>query len=164
MLQGSQSKGQTFVAINDIAIHRSPNPNVVDLAVHLDGTYVNTFSGDGLIVATPNGSTAYSLSAGGPIVTPQIEAMILTPICPHTISNRPLVLMPKKQLQIEYLNDDHPLEVVFDGFSYLSLKKGEALYIGKSQRTFQWIHLHRCDYFATLRSKLHWSGRLKQRP
>ena len=99
MMEGKTSRGESCFAVNDFVIHRAQNPSLIDLAVYVDGHYLNTFSADGIILSTPSGSTAYSLAAGGPIVSPEIDAVIITPICPHTISNRPIVLMPKHEIQ-----------------------------------------------------------------
>lgn len=163
MLKAIAPNGEFVEAINDVVIHRGSNPSLVDMAVHIDGHYVNTFAADGLIIATPNGSTAYSLSAGGPIITPRVNAFILTPICPHAISNRPLVLLPDNEVEIRYLNDNEPVDVTFDGHSKFSLKSNESVKIERSSKHFKWVSLHRHDYFSTLRTKLGWSGHLKQR-
>ncbi len=148
-------------AVNDIVIHRASNYSLIELAIAIDGVYVNTFTADGIIVATPNGSTAYSLAAGGPILTPNLDALIITPICPHTISNRPIVLSPKVKIQVKYLSEYGPIDVRADGLNAISLKSGDELMIQRSSRTFKWVNLHRHDYFATLRSKLAWSGKLR---
>lgn len=149
------------IAVNDIVFHRAKNPSLIELAVHVDGTYLNTFSADGLIIATPTGSTAYSLAAGGPILSPLLEACVLTPICPHTISNRPLVLFPKQEIIVEYISQAEPIEVNFDGVKHLQLKTGESLKIGPSEIKFPLITFPRHDYFSTLRTKLNWSGKLR---
>lgn len=122
---------------------------------------MNTFSADGIILSTPNGSTAYSLAAGGPIVTPEIEAFVLTPICPHTISNRPIVLMPKKEITIKYLSPVAPVEITYDGITSFNLSTNEIFTIKPSTRTFKLVMLEKHDYFSTLREKLGWQGKLK---
>lgn len=155
------SRGKTLRAVNDIVIHRAKNYSLIELAIHLDGVYVNTFVADGVILATPNGSTAYSLAAGGPILSPGLEAMVLTPICPHTISNRPIVLMPHHKLTIQYLSSYNPIDVRADGLDALELPSREKIEIFRSQKPFRLINLKRHEYFSTLRTKLGWSGRLK---
>ena len=131
------------------------------MAIYVDDLYLNTFEADGVILATPNGSTAYSLAAGGPILSPDIEAFALTPICPHTISNRPLVLTPNQEIQIEYVSENEPIEVVSDGLSRFELKTGETIKLRRSPKTFKLVNLNRIDFFSTLRTKLGWSGKLR---
>ena len=164
VMDGSIAPNPECHAINEIVVHRGSNPHLVELAVTVDGEYLNTFSADGLIVATPNGSTAYSLASGGPIVMPNLEAMILTPISPHTLSDRPLVLMPKNELQIQYISDKDPVEVNYDGFAPFSLSTSETLTIRKSERTFDLVDFPNYDFLETLRNKLGWSGSLVRYP
>jgi NAD+ kinase len=161
ILDGKNVHGDSCFAINDIVIHRSPNPSMIEIGIHVNGLYLNTFEADGLIIATPNGSTAYSLGAGGPIVSPSLEAIVITPICPHTISNRPVVLTAHEQIQIQYLSNYPPVEVRADGLSPISLATGESFYIRRSPRKFRLVSLLRQDYFSTLRTKLSWSGKLR---
>lgn len=161
VLEGYIKEKERYIAVNDFVFHRSQNPCLVELAIHVDGAYLNTFSADGLILATPNGSTAYSLAAGGPIVTPELDAIILTPICPHTISNRPIVLMPKQEIQVQYLSSLAPLEISYDGIASLKLATNQIFSIFPSTRKFKLVNLFRHNYFATLREKLGWQGKLK---
>jgi NAD+ kinase len=160
-IEGTLLNGKTCSAVNEIAVHRSSNPRLVDLAIHVDGSYLNTFSCDGIIFATPSGSTAYSLAAGGPLLTPELRVLVMTPICPHTISNAPLVLMPKKEIHIQYLSKCVPVEIMADGMAIGELKTGEALSMGPAKRLFKLLRLTTHDYFSTLRSKLNWTGSLK---
>ncbi|MBP7073897.1 MAG: NAD(+)/NADH kinase [Rhabdochlamydiaceae bacterium] len=161
ILDGKDHHGVSSFAVNDFVIHRSPNPSMVEIGIHVNGLYLNTFEADGLIIATPNGSTAYSLAAGGPIVSPALEAIVITPICPHTISNRPIVLTADQEIQIQYLSDYPPVEIRADGLPPFSLATGESFYIRRSSRKFKLINLSRKDYFSTLRTKLGWSGKLR---
>ncbi len=163
VIDGAIAAKEKSFAVNEIVIHRAQNPCLIDLAIYVDDHYVNTFSADGIIVSTPTGSTAYSLAAGGPIVTPELEAMIITPICPHTISNKPLVLMPSCQLEIKCLSHRLPVEVSFDGTASLSLAPSEILTIRRSSKSFKLVQLAWHDYFFTLRKKLGWQGKLKQK-
>lgn len=160
MMRGETLQQQTSFAINDIVIHRAQNPSLIDLAINVDGNYLNTFSADGIILATPNGSTAYSLSAGGPILTPELDAIVITPICPHTISNRPIVLMPKKEIEVRNLSDCESIEIVYDGYTRHQLHSGEMVRIVIDERRFRMVNMPNHDYFATLRSKLNWTGTL----
>ncbi len=160
MLEGKLSD-HSFFAVNDIVIHRAMNPSLVEISISCGGKPLNTFEADGVIIATPNGSTAYSLAAGGPIISPTLPAIVITPICPHTISNRPIVITPDEELQIQYLSNYDPLEIRSDGFATPSLKKGDILRVFPSKKTFKLVNLLRRDYFSTLRSKLGWSGKLR---
>ena len=161
MMEGSASNGRTQFAVNDITFHRATNPALVELEIFVDGDYLNTFSADGIIFATPCGSTAYSLAAGGPIVTPELKAFILTPISPHTISNRPIVLMPKDEILVKYISQHKPVEVITDGLSSFPLATGETYHIRCAERKFRLVHLPNHNYFSTLRTKLAWTGTLK---
>lgn len=160
-LQGEIAEKSSCFAVNDFVVHRGKNPSLIELAIHVDGLYVNTFVADGLIIATPNGSTAYSLAAGGPIVSPKLDALVLTPICPHTISNRPLVLTTDQEIQIQYLSEYDPVDIYADGLDHFSLKTGETFHIKRSPQKFRLISLNRSDYFSTLRTKLGWTGKLR---
>lgn len=160
VMKGHTTRGDHCFAVNDLVVHRAQNPSLIELAIHLDGLYVNTFSADGIILSTPNGSTAYSLSAGGPILTPELEAFVLTPICPHTISNRPIVLMPKKEIKVTYVSPAAPVEISYDGITSFNLSTHETFTICLSPRQFQLVTLARHDYFSTLREKLGWHGKL----
>ncbi len=161
MMEGTTFNGQNCFALNDIVVHRAQNPCLIELAIHVDGNYLNTFSADGIIIATPNGSTAYSLAAGGPILSPELRAFALTPISPHTISNRPIVLMPDSNIQIQYISEHDPVEITFDGIASLKMTTGEMLYVTPSKRIFKLVNLPQYDYYATLRKKLGWTGKLK---
>jgi NAD+ kinase len=161
VLESSINATKPAYAVNDVVIHRGQNPSLVELSIHVGGTYVNTFLADGLVIATPNGSTAYSLAAGGPILVPTLEAIVITPISPHTISNRPIVLSSDEPIEITYLSELDPVDVVTDGIERKALSQGERLLIKRSTRTFPLVHLPKKDYFSTLRTKLGWSGKLR---
>ncbi len=161
MMEGHSTTHNRCYAVNEIVIHRANNPCLIDLAIDIDGIYLNTFSADGLIISTPSGSTAYSLASGGPIVTPEIEAFDLTPICPHTISNRPIVLMPQENLTIQYLPKNltgQDVEIHCDGHQIFKLSPNEKYSIMRSQKYFKLICLPHHNYFLTLREKLGWRG------
>ena len=162
LIEGKSWKGKSSIAVNDIVFHRGTNSSVVDLSIHVDGNYLNTFSADGMIIATPLGSTAYSLSAGGPIVTPNVKALVLTPICPHTISNRPLLILPNEDIQIQYVSEQGPIEVDADGMRVFEMNTGDTFQVTISPRTFKLVTLPRkLYYFNALRMKLQWVGKLR---
>ena len=161
MLEGVTEEGNVYYAVNEIVFHRAANQGLIEIALHVDGLYLNTFKADGIILSTPNGSTAYSLAAGGPILSPRLQAFVITPICPHTISNRPIVLTAEHELQIQYLNEYNPIEVRADGLDHFMMKTGQIFRVKKSDRRFRLVNLLRHDYYATLRTKLGWSGKLR---
>jgi len=161
MIEGKTDDGRSGFAINEIVVHRDQNACLIDLNLHVNGNYLNTFAADGIIIATSTGSTAYSLAAGGPILMPELEAVVVTPICPHTISNRPIVLTPEREIRIQYVSDHGPIKVFFDGCEHFLINSGEMFYITRSQRTFKVAMMSNYDYFRTLRTKLGWAGRLK---
>jgi NAD+ kinase len=161
IIKGETLHGEHCFAVNDFVVHRARNPSLVEIAIHIDGVYLNTFEADGVIIATPNGSTAYSLAAGGPIISPNIDALVLTPISPHTISNRPIVLGTNQEIQIQYLSDYEPIEIRADGLSHHDLNTGDVFRITRHQKNFKLVSLHRRDYYSTLRTKLGWSGKLR---
>lgn len=153
-------KNKKFLAINEILLHRECNPNLIEIEVFVDKKYLSTFSADGLIIATPNGSTAYSLSSGGPILTPDLDVFVITPICPHTISVRPIVINSSSKIRLKYLTKSNPIIFKADGINSEEIKKEEIVEIQKSKNTFDIIKLDRHNYFDTLNSKLGWSGKI----
>ena len=161
MLASLDSENREWFALNEVVFHRGRNPTLVDLSLSVDGKYLTTFSADGIIIATPSGSTAYSLSAGGPIIAPDLEAICLTPICPHTVSNRSIVLKPPQEISVTYLSDYTPIEISFDGMFRSSLSTGQTFSLYPAKRAFSLIELKRIDYFAALRNKLGLTGSLK---
>lgn len=160
-MEGLSPTGMPWFALNEVTVHRAQNQCLIDLAIYVDGVYLNTFSADGIILSTPSGSTAYSLSAGGPILSPDLRAFVITPICPHTISNRPIVLIPEKGIEIKYLSPYLPVEVSYDGMSRFSLSTGETVFSYPAAQDFALVNLEGHDYYATLREKLGWHGKLK---
>jgi NAD+ kinase len=163
VLKAETSDGKKYRAVNDLVFHRNGHHGLVTFAVHVDGTYMNTFEADGVIIATPNGSTAYSLAAGGPILSPSLDAFVITPISPHTISNRPFVLTAKHEIEVKYLSENKEIEIRADGIDHHMLQTGESVRIRKSNHIFRLVSLTRNDYFATLRSKLGWYGTSSKR-
>ncbi|MCB1180790.1 MAG: NAD(+)/NADH kinase [Chlamydiia bacterium] len=161
MMEGMTTSGEKCFAVNEMVIHRAKNPSLIDLSIHVDGTYLDTFSADGVIIATPSGSTAYSLAAGGPILTPELEAFVITPISPHTISNRPIVILPKENIEVQYLSPYEPVEITYDGISRYNIATNDVFTISRSSRTFKMVSFARRDFFSTLRKKMGWSGRVR---
>jgi len=163
MIEGKTQKNETFFAANDVVFHRAHDHSLIDLAVYVDNKFLNTFSADGIIIATPNGSTAYSLSAGGPILSPQLDAFVVTQICPHTISNRPLVITANHEIEVKYLSKHkNPIEVHSDGLLHFNMSPDDVFKIKKSKKKFKLVKLKRHDFFSTLRTKLGWTGKIGQ--
>ncbi len=148
---------EKLVSLNEatIAREKSIHARVINLTVSVDGAWLNDFRADGLIVATPTGSTAYSLSAGGPIVQPDMDAFILTPICPHTLSNRPLIINPC-ELRVKILPQERDIFISADGRDGLKLYDGDEIVIKKHpSKVFLSVSLN-FGYWDILRTKLNW--------
>lgn len=161
VIEGHEEGKSPLFAVNELTFHRAKNTASIELAVYVDGTYFNTFRGDGLLISTPNGSTAYSLSAGGPLLSPTLDGLVITPICPHTISNRPFVLSTSHEIELQYLNNfEHPIEILADGISKTELAYKGIFKVKKSKKEFKLIKLDRYDYYSILRSKMNWLGRM----
>lgn len=145
------------LALNDVVVQRLATGRLVDVEAHVDGRYVNTYAGDGVVVATATGSTAYALSCGGPIVEPHLPVLVIAPICPHTLSNRPIVISARAAIQIQLLDrHDMRAQLVCDGTVLMQMAPGERLSIRQAAERVTLLHPPSHDYFALLRSKLHW--------
>lgn len=154
--------GNVFYALNDLVIQRNTSGknfrNTVNLRAEIDGATVDNFSSDGIVVSTSTGSTAYSLAAGGSVLTPDIEAFILTPICPHSLHSRPVVFSDKSVLTIKSLNEGKSLGLIVDGKEAGNLTGGEIIRISKSPYTVDFISREDKNFFNKLLLKLNiWS-------
>ncbi len=158
VLTGSSPSKKKYLAVNDFTIHRGQKQGLVEISIYVDKMYMNTYIADGIIIATPNGSTAYSLAAGGPILSPGLDAVVITPICAHTISNRPFVLTASHEITLKYESASEPIEVRADGLDHFMMHPQEEFKIKKSPKTFPLLSFPDKDYFYTLRTKLGWSG------
>lgn len=147
---------ETLYAINDIVIEKGGWPKMIELTAWVDGEYVTNFSADGLIIATPTGSTGYSLSTGGPIVSPSADAITLSPISPHSLTVRPLVLSSKQEIIIKADSPHKEVQFSCDGQRVYSFPPPVELKITKSERPLKFIHTSVTTYFETLRNKLMW--------
>jgi NAD+ kinase len=148
-----------YEALNDCVFTKFEIARMIDLEMSIDGHFVCVYRADGLIVATPTGSTAYSLSAGGPIVFPTVGAIAVTPICPHTLTNRPVVLDDKSSIQITNLSDDSATYLTIDGQVGELLHKGDVVLCRRSENSVSLIHPPETIFFDVLREKLKWGGR-----
>lgn len=148
-----------FTVLNDAVINRGDLSRIIDMETAVDDHYLTTFRADGLIISTPTGSTAYSLSAGGPIVFPSQDVIIVNPICPHTLTNRPIILPSTITVSVKVWSEDEGMNVDLDGQESLSLKSGDLLIVRKSRYVTTLVSSSNRDYLEILRSKLGW-GRL----
>lgn len=144
------------LALNDVVVNRGSTSGMVELRVEVDGVFVSNQRADGLIVASPTGSTAYSLSAGGPILHPSIPGWVLVPIAPHTLSNRPIVLPDETEVAIEVVSG-RDVSASFDMQSLASLQHGDRVLVRRSAHRVCFLHPLGWSYFATLRKKLRWN-------
>jgi NAD+ kinase len=144
------------LALNDVVINRGATSGMVELRVSIDGHFVANQRADGLIISTPTGSTAYSLSAGGPLLQPSLGGLLMVPIAPHTFSNRPLVLSDHEEIMIE-LVAGRDASANFDMQSMASMLIGDKVLVRKSPHHAVFLHPKGWNYFDTLRHKLHWN-------
>ena len=150
-------RGQWF-ALNDVVLHKGGFARMVSLDVAANGESIASYSADGIVIATPTGSTAYNLSAGGPIVYPTVESILLTPISPHTMSVRPLVLPPSARITLQAEDGPEELLVTVDGQVGTTFARGETLVIARSDRAVQIVRFPGATFFARMRLKLGWGG------
>ena len=150
--------------LNDVVVQRRGSGGMVDFSTSVAGQYVNTHSGDGLICATPTGSTAYALSCGGPIIEPQLDAVALVPICPHTLTDRPIVIPASREIEIVLLKrDDSRAEITVDGGHIGTLGPGDTLTVAAASQRVTLLHLPGHDFYGILRSKLFWGRDSRKR-
>jgi len=144
--------------LNDAVINKSALSRLASCAVYLDNIYLTTFRADGLIVATPTGSTAYSLAAGGPVVHPAVASIILTPICPFTLTNRPLLIPDTTAIEIRLEDSPEDIILTLDGQEGFEMGPDDRIFITKSPNAVQLISFEEQSYFKVLKTRLHWSG------
>jgi NAD+ kinase len=145
------------LALNDVVLQKWETGRMLDFETWIDGVYVNTHGGDGLVVASSTGSTAYALSCGGPIVAPHLDALVLAPISPHTLSDRPIVVSGRSVIAIKLIDrPDTRAQITCDGVALGELLPGDRLEVHPTMRKITLLHPNRFEYFRLLRSKLHW--------
>ncbi len=156
-LSKENGEEKTAFALNDVVLKRRETGRMVDFSTQVDGTFVNTHSGDGLIVATPTGSTAYALSCGGPIISPQLDAVVVVPVCPHTLTDRPLVIPADRSIEVILLErHESTASISIDGRSLGRIKPADRLIISAADHRITLIHPPNYDFYGILRSKLFW--------
>jgi NAD+ kinase len=154
-LRGGESLAKGRV-LNDVVINKAALARIIEIEVRLNEQFVNSFRADGLIVATPTGSTAYNLSAGGPIVYPSMNAVVLTPICPFTLTNRPIVVPDRAGIELKLLHENEGVVLTLDGQTGFPMIGDDAVVIRKSETTFNLVQPQNRNYFDVLRNKLKW--------
>ena len=161
--RGPDGESAAF-ALNDVVLQRRETGRMVDFSTRVAGHFVNTHSGDGLIVATPTGSTAYALSCGGPIIEPQLNAVAIVPICPHTLTDRPIVIPADQPVEVVLLDrDDTKAEITVDGISMGEFTPNDKLLISAAAERITLVHPPGYDFYGILRSKLLWGRDSRKR-
>ncbi len=155
LIRGSQEVTRNRV-LNDVVINKSALARIIEIEAYLNQQFVNSFRADGLIVSTPTGSTAYNLSAGGPVIYPSMNAVVITPICPFTLSNRPIVVPDDAVIELCLKTEQEDVALTLDGQVGFPLKVGDRVVIRKSQTTFKLVQPMNQNYFDVLRDKLRW--------
>jgi NAD+ kinase len=149
---------RTRLGLNEVVVHSVAPFHMLDLELEINGASVARFGGDGLIISTPIGSTAHNLSAGGPILTQELPAFVITPLCPHTLTYRPLVEAADKEFRIRLANRDKPAMVIIDGQETISVSDRDQIVIRQAPVQFQLVKVPGQSYFQTLRDKLRWAS------
>lgn len=160
MLEVELRRGEQLVTrnrvLNDVVVNKSALARIIKIEAYLDQQFVNTFRADGLIVATPTGSTAYNLSAGGPVIYPSMNTVVITPICPFTLSNRPIVVPDDSLIEVRLMTDKEEVALTLDGQVGFPMQVGDRIVIRKSETTFNLVQPMNRNYFDVLRDKLKW--------
>ena len=147
------------LAMNDVVVSKGARGSMVEIEVYVDGQFVYGLRADGLIISTPTGSTAYALSSGGPIIHPSLPAILLAPICPHTLSNRPIVLSERSRVEVMLVRGPSA-NVNFDVQNSFDLQEDDRIVISRAEKPVRLLHPHGHSHFAMLREKLHWGAHL----
>ncbi len=148
-----------YNVLNDVVVTKGALARIIDLQTFIDHNYVTTYKADGLILSTPTGSTAYNLSAGGPILHPSVECIVLTPICPHTLTNRPIVIPADSVVEVSLISESEDVFLTLDGQVGMTLRRDDTVTIRKSPYRTRLLMPCERDYFQVLREKLNWGMR-----
>lgn len=149
----------SYTVLNDVVINKGALARIIDMATSIDGRHLSTYKADGLIVSTPTGSTGYNLAAGGPIIYPEINSLVITPICPHMLTNRPIVVWSKSVIEIEVKFENDVVFFTADGQVGRKLLPGDIVEVRRSQIRTKLVTSPSKDYFEILRTKLSWGER-----
>jgi len=144
------------MALNDVVVSREGLSRIIRLKVYVDDQYIDSFPGDGVIISTPTGSTAYTLSAGGPIVQPEMQMMIITPICPHILYSRSFITSPEKEVIVR-INDDYPdpAIITLDGQMGFEITAGDQIYVKRADKEISFVSINHLNFYDVLRAKIH---------
>lgn len=153
----TENSSSKHLAMNDIILHSHEAVRMIEFEVFSNKQLIHRQRADGLIVSTPTGSTAYSLSGGGPIIHPSLDVLAIVPICPHTLSNRPIVLPANEQIEIRVIPSNTAAQISFDGQSNQIIEPDQKIVINRYNKTISLLHPKEYNYFEILRAKLHWS-------
>jgi NAD+ kinase len=157
-IKNSRQGNAPMIGLNDAVFSRGELPRLVRLRARVNGEPLTEFNADGLIIATPTGSTAYSLSAGGPILEPQSGVLVITPICPHVLTNRSIIVAESSVIEVEASEPDYPVYLSVDGRDPLPLEVGAVVTIRKADKTLPLAVMPDVSFFSVVRQKLKWSG------
>src|SRR5690349_3311953 len=156
-LIAADGRSKRTLALNDVVVQKWETGRMLDFETWIDGAYVNTHGGDGLVVASSTGSTAYALSCGGPIIAPHLDVLVVAPICPHTLSDRPIVVSGRSVISVNLIDrPDTQAQVTCDGVSLGELHPGATLEVHPTAKKTTLLHPSKFEYYRLLRSKLHW--------
>jgi NAD+ kinase len=158
ILRDSKEKHTPMIALNDAVFSRGEVSRLIRLRTRVNGETLTEFNADGLIIATPTGSTAYSLSAGGPILEPESGVFVITPICPHVLTNRSIIVSQNSVIEVEASEPDYPVYLTVDGREPLRIAKDAKVEIRKAKKTLQLAAMPDMSFFSVVRQKLKWSG------
>ena len=150
---------EEYHVLNDVVINKGALARIVNMKVKVNGQHMTSYRADGLIIATPTGSTAYSLSAGGPIIHPSMHALVLSPICPFDLANRPIVVPDQSILEVELTTPNEDVRVTLDGQEGCEFLTGDVLVVKKAESAIKLIQAQGKNYYQLLRKKLHWGSR-----
>lgn len=156
-IDGPNRSTSKNIAVNDIILHSHESLSMIEYEVYSDGNLIHKQRADGVIVTTPTGSTAYALSGGGPIMHPSLETLAIVPICPHTLSNRPIVLPANQEIEVRLSEGKSIAKVNYDGRSSVIIGTGDRVLIKRHSQMITLLHPENYDYFQILRAKLYWS-------
>jgi len=158
-LNGEKTEKRSFCVLNEVVVNKSALARMIDLETHVNGNYLNMFKADGLIICTPTGSTGYSLSAGGPIIYPSLNVISITPICPHTLTNRPVILTDNSVITVTLRSQNEEVYLTMDGQVGVKMGEGETVTVNKSDKTISLVRTPFRSYFDILKEKLKWGER-----
>jgi NAD+ kinase len=149
----------SYQALNDVVIHKGTLARIIDLETFIDGEKITNHRADGLIISTPTGSTGYSLAAGGPILEPALDAMVITPICPHPLTDRPLVVLPDRRIEVHLVSDSGEVYLTLDGQKGVALQRGDRIQVHLSLTPVRLIRAGVRSFYEVLSTKLQWGQR-----